>query len=147
DSWNVGKRGEMLLLLGNITEALADFNRSLELKESDWTFYNRGLAHHELNQPAFAQTDFQKAIELMQHDLQAQRDSVQDLFNLAIYYLANGQADLSKQTYQKGLTLEATRASLRAAVQDLSEFLKLFPGHPQATAFYNGLRKKLASAP
>ena len=83
----------------------------------------------------------------MQQDLKAQPDNIQDLFNLALYYLAIHQFDLSKHTYQKALNHKVTRARIRAAVQDLKEFLKLFPGHPQATAFFNGLRKKLESSP
>ncbi len=81
----------------------------------------------------------------MQHDLQAQPDDIQDLFNLAIYYLASGQFDLSGQTYQQGQTRGANHAQIREAAQDLKEFLKLFPGHLQATAFCNGLHKKLES--
>ncbi len=135
----------MSLLLGNATEALADFNRALELKASNWTLYERGNAYRKLDQPSLAQADFQKAIQLVEHDLQTNPDDIRDRFNLALYYLANSQFELSKQTYQQGLTRGATPSQIREAVQDLKEFLKLFPAHPQAMTFYNGLRKKLES--
>ncbi len=147
NSWNVGQRGEQQLLLGNPNEALADFNYSLSLKESDWTFYERGLAHRKLNQSILAQADFQKAIQLVQQGLKTQPDIIQDIFNLALYCLANSQLDLSKQTYRQALNHKITRARICEAVQDLKEFITLFPGHPQATAFYNGLRKKLELSP
>ena len=138
-------RGVTYRQMERYEEALADLTRALELKASHWTLYERGNFYRKLDQPSLAQADFQKAIQLVEHDLQTNPDDIQDRFNLALYYLANSQFELSKQTYQKGLTRGATPSQIREAVQDLKEFLKLFPAHPQAMTFYNGLRKKLES--
>jgi hypothetical protein len=53
-------------------------------------------------------------------------DDVQNLFNLALYYLANHQSDLSKRIYQQGLKHGAKASQIQEAVQDLEEFLKVF---------------------
>ena len=145
DGWAIAICGGTYLLMERYEEALADLSRALELKASHWTLYERGNAYRKLDQPSLAQADFQKAIQLVQHDLQTNPDDIQDRFNLALYYLANSQFELSKQTYQQGLTRRATPSQIREAVQDLKEFLKLFPAHPQAMTFYNGLCKKLES--
>jgi tetratricopeptide (TPR) repeat protein len=145
DAWNFANRGVTYCQMERYEEALADLTHALELKASHWTLYERGNAYRKLDQPSLAQADFQKAIQLVEHNLQTNPDDIQDRFNLALYYLANSQFELSKQTYQKGLTRGATPSQIREAVQDLKEFLKLFPAHPQAMTFYNGLRKKLES--
>ncbi len=129
--------------MGNSTAALTDFNRSLELKENDWTFYERGNAYRKLSQSNLAQADYQTAIQLVQQELQNKPDDFRNLFNLALYYLANNQSDLSKQTYQQGLKRGAKAHRIRIAVQDLNEFLKVFPGHAQASAFCRALQQQL----
>ena len=135
-------------LLGHHEKALTNLNHVIELDpKQEWAIIYRGVTYRLMERYEEARTDFQKAIQLVQQDLQAQPDNVQRLFKLALYYLANNQFNLSKQTYQKGLVHGATHPQILAAVQDLSEFLKLFPGHPQATAFHNGLRKTLEAVP
>jgi tetratricopeptide (TPR) repeat protein len=145
--WAFASRGMTYLKMERYDEALVDLTRAIELKPDDeGLIASRGVAYCKLKQPSLAEADFQKAIQLVQEELQIKPGNIQCLFNLAVCYLANNQFDLSRQTYQQSLKLGANLTQIREAVQDLSEFLKLFPGHSQAIAFHKGLRKKLEEA-
>ncbi len=143
NSWNLTKQGEIRLLLGQFDLAITDFNYSTALRELDWTFYGRGIARLSLNQLRLAKADFKKAIELAIRKYKNQTDNAKNIFNLALYYLADDQVELSKRAYQMGLKQCTKEPIVRAAAQDLKEFLKIFPGHPQGIVFYNRLCNSL----
>jgi hypothetical protein len=53
-----------------------------------------------------------------------------NLFNLALYHLAAAHQEESDRRYTSGLT--APTEWLQMAIDDLDDFLQLFPDHPQA---------------
>jgi tetratricopeptide (TPR) repeat protein len=59
-------RGAAYIGAKRYPEALADLNKALELgvQEPQKAYYDRGLAHENLDDPVSAQLDFQKALEL-----------------------------------------------------------------------------------
>jgi tetratricopeptide (TPR) repeat protein len=87
--------------------------------------------------------NLKEAVRIAEQDSRLHPGNIRLVFVLALYYLANQQFDLSRKAYQNGLNYGATHSQISEAMQDLKEFLKLFPRHPQASTFYNGLRNKV----
>ncbi len=102
-------RGNAYLMRGRDAEALADFNRSIEL-EPDFapSYYNRGSALMHLNRLDEAEADFTRAIELSPE------------FSTA--YLQRGVTRFYQQRYDK-------------AIQDFDRTIELEPR--AADAYYN----------
>ena len=133
DALAIGFRGEVLLQTGKYQDALVDFHRAIELKsDGDWWFYERGLTYLMTQQPELAQQDFAEAIRLAQAKYQEQPENWQNAFNLAIYHLAAGHEREAEQLYQSGAAANLPEHRLRAAINDLRDFLRLFPNHAQA---------------
>ncbi|WP_083786865.1 serine protease [Gloeothece verrucosa] len=58
------ERGSVLAYSGHYQEAIADYNKAIELKPHPWAYNKRGLAYSELEEYQKAIADFNKTIEL-----------------------------------------------------------------------------------
>ncbi|WP_223280102.1 tetratricopeptide repeat protein [Nostoc sp. PA-18-2419] len=131
----IAHRGYTYLMLKLYNEALADFNRAIDLdSDSNWYLYNRALAYQALNQPDKAWADLALAIKLAKQDYEKDAKDWSNAFNLALYYLAAQYHQPAERLYIHVLSQGASSESIREAIQDLNDFLTVFPDHVQATS-------------
>lgn len=105
DAYN--NRGEAYRKSGNFTQAIADYNKALELNPNYVTAYNnRGIAYRRLNNYAQAFADYNKAIEL-------KPDYFFAYYNRAYAYQTLGQYDKALADYNKALELNPNDADAR----------------------------------
>lgn len=139
-------RGATYLIKRRYKEALTDFNRSLELSpEDNWIIFSRGLAYQALGETDKSKNDLANAIQLAHNAYQSNPQKPQDFrncVNLAIYYVAAGNAEQAEKLYRQVLALNIPKDILQGAVRDLDDFLILFPNHAQAYS----MRKLLKAA-
>ena len=125
-------------------EALADFNRAIDLdSDSNWKLYNRALAYLALNQADKARADLLLAIKLAKEDYEKDAKDWNNAFNLALYYLAAQYNQPAEQLYRYVLSQGASLERIHAAIQDLNDFLTIFPNHVQATSIRQLLQSSL----
>ena len=128
-------RGATYRLMGKYEEALNDFNRAIELyPEIDFFYYLRALTFHSLGQTEKVAEDLAKAIELGQKGYESNPTDWENGFNLAIYHLASGDFVAATKLYHEGLAGGASQGILRDAIQDLDQFLGVFPNHAEGLA-------------
>ncbi|MEI1375733.1 tetratricopeptide repeat protein [Nostoc sp. UHCC 0926] len=133
--WAIAHRGQTYLMLKLYNEALADFNRAIDLdSDSNWYLYNRALAYQALNQPDKAWADLALAIKLAKQDYEKDAKDWSNAFNLALYYLAAQYHQPAERLYLHVLSQGASLERIHAAIQDLNDFLTVFPDHMQATS-------------
>ncbi|MEH2314379.1 MAG: tetratricopeptide repeat protein [Nostoc sp.] len=142
--WAIARRGQTYLMLKLYNEALADFNRAIDLdSDSNWKLYNRALAYQALNQPDKAWADLALAIKLAKQHYEKDAKDSSNAFNLALYYLAAQYHQPAERLYlhvlSQGVSLEHTHA----AIQDLNDFLTVFPDHVQAISMRRLLHSSL----
>ncbi len=127
-SWAITCRSEVYLFLNQPEKVTA--TEIPESYEGGWRFYIRALAYLKLSQPEPAETDFQKAIAIAQAAYEKDPIDYQNTFNLALYHLAAAHPEESDRLYTSNLT--APLEWLQMAIDDLDDFLHLFPDHTQA---------------
>ncbi|MEH2170322.1 MAG: tetratricopeptide repeat protein [Nostoc sp.] len=144
DAWAIARRGQTYLMLKLYNEAFADFNYAIDLdSDSNWYLYNRALAYLALNQPDKARTDLVLAIKLAKQHYEKDTKDWRNAFNLALYYLAANYTQPAEQLYRYALSKGASSESIREAIQDLNNFLTVFPDHLQATSMRQLLQSSL----
>lgn len=137
-------RGEVYLLTSKYQEALADLNRAVELDpENDWRLYTRGLIYKALKQLELSQLDFSEAIRLAQKDYEKDGQNQRNTFNLALYHLGADYDEQAKHFYRSALRHNASVWEMREAIQDLKDFLEVFPNHGLARQAYQVLQQAL----
>ncbi|MFN6536114.1 MAG: tetratricopeptide repeat protein [Nostoc sp. EkiNYC01] len=142
--WAIALRGQTYLMLKRYNEALADFNRAIDLDfETDCNLYNRALTYLALNQPEKARTDLVLAINLAKENYKKDHKDWRNAFNLALYYLAAQYNQPAEQLYRYVLSQGASLERIHAAIQDLNDFLTVFPNHVQATSMRQLLQSSL----
>ncbi|MBN3890127.1 MAG: tetratricopeptide repeat protein [Nostoc sp. JL31] len=142
--WAIALRGQTYLMLKLYNEALADFNRAIDLdSDSNWKLYNRALAYLALNQADKARADLLLAIKLAKEDYEKDAKDWNNAFNLALYYLAAQYNQPAEQLYRYVLSQGASLERIHAAIQDLNDFLTIFPNHVQATSIRQLLQSSL----
>jgi tetratricopeptide (TPR) repeat protein len=142
--WAWVQRGAIYLLTRHYDEALVNFNQALTLKPDDeFALAARSVTYRKLKQLPEAKADLSRAIELQRKACQDEPEDTQAIFNLALFYLADEQLEAAQETYRRGLKAGATPVRIREAIQDLDDFIHLFPQHQQAITFRNGLHKRL----
>jgi tetratricopeptide (TPR) repeat protein len=124
-------RSEIYRSMSRYEEAMENFDQALKIDcEWDWAYYLRASAHLQLNKLESAETDFQKAISIANVAYGQRATNYRNTFNLALYYLAADHPEESDRLYTSNLT--APIEWLQMAIDDLNDFLQLFPDHPQA---------------
>jgi len=142
--WAIRERGETYLLIGRYEAALTDFNRIVELDaENDWNLYDRAIAHQTLGHIEQARIDLAQAILLARVKYEKDPEDWRNTFNLALYYLTAAADDQAKHFYRDALRRGAPAPLIRMALQDLADFLTVFPNHKLARAVQQGLQKEL----
>ncbi|MEH1767310.1 tetratricopeptide repeat protein [Nostoc sp.] len=142
--WAIASRGETYLMLKLYNEALADFNRAINLdSESNWRLYNRALAYQALNLADKARADLALAIKLAKQNYEKDAKNWRNAFNLALYYLASHYTQPAEQLYRYAISQNASSESIREAIQNLNDFLTVFPNHVQATSLRQLLQSSL----
>jgi len=142
--WTIGERGETYLLIGKYEEALNDFNRMVELDaEDDLSLYNRAIAHQTLGHIEQARIDLAQAILLARVKYEKDPEHWLNTFNLGLYYLAAAADEQAKHFYRDALRRGAPAPPIRLALQDLADFLTVFPNHKLSRAVQQGLQKEL----
>ncbi|MEH2232090.1 MAG: tetratricopeptide repeat protein [Nostoc sp.] len=140
----IASRGQTYLMLKLYNEALADFNHAIDLDSaSNWKLYNRALAYLALNQADKARADLLFAIKLAKEDYEKDAKDWNNAFNLALYYLAAQYTQPAEQLYRYVLSQGASLERIHAAIQDLNDFLTVFPNHVQATSMRQLLQSSL----
>ncbi|MEH2037480.1 tetratricopeptide repeat protein [Nostoc sp.] len=143
-NWAITSRGQTYLMLKLYNEALVDFNRAIDLdSDSNWKLYNRALAYLALNQADKARADLLLAIKLAKEDYEKDAKDWSNAFNLALYYLAAQYNQPAEQLYRYVLSQGASLERIHAAIQDLNDFLTIFPNHVQATSMRQLLQSSL----
>ena len=142
--WAIANRGETYLMLKLYNEALADFNRAINLdSDDDWYLYNRALAYQALNLADKARADLLLAIKLAKQNYEKDPQNWNNAFNLALYYLAAQYNQPAERFYHHVLSQGASIERIHTAIQDLNDFLTVFPNHLQATSLRQLLQSSL----
>ncbi|WP_242040404.1 tetratricopeptide repeat protein [Anabaena subtropica] len=142
--WAIALRGQTYLLMQRYEEAVKDLNLTISLNvDDDWYLYMRALAYTALQQKDKAQADIAIAIKLAKQGYEQDAKNWCNTFNLAIYYLAAEYTNPAEELYRYGLSHGASLESKREAIQDLNEFLIIFPNHVQAQAMRQLLKSSL----
>ncbi|MBD2437195.1 tetratricopeptide repeat protein [Nostoc sp. FACHB-110] len=142
--WAIANRGETYLLIHRYQEALQDFNLVINLDaDNDWPLYTRSLAYKALQQKDKAQADLALAIKLAQQRYEKDAQNWQNIFNLAIYCLAAENIKPAEDLYNYALSQAASLQSQRNAIQDLKDFLTIFPNHEPAQSMRQLLQSSL----
>ncbi|MEH1865472.1 MAG: tetratricopeptide repeat protein [Nostoc sp.] len=144
DDWSLFKRGSIYFTLQQYNQALADFSHAIDLKSNDdWYLYQRALTYQALNQPDTERTDLALAIKLAKQHYEKNAKDSRNAFNLALYYLAAHYIQPAEQLYRYTLSQGASLERIRIAIQDLNDFLNIFPNHLQATSIQQLLQSSL----
>ncbi|RCJ41975.1 hypothetical protein A6770_35695 [Nostoc minutum NIES-26] len=144
DDWSLINRGYMYLMLKRYNEALADFNCAVDLKsDNDWYLYDRALAYQALNQPDKARADLALAIKLAKQHYEKDTRNWRNAFNLALYYLAVQYTRPAEQLYRYALSQSAASNRIREAIQNLNDYLTVFPNDMQAISMQKLLQSFL----
>lgn len=105
--------------------------------------YDRALTYLALNQANKAQIDLALAIKLAKQHYEKDTKDWRNTFNLALYYLAAHYTQPAEQLYRYTLSQGASLERIRIAIQDLNDFLTVFPNHVQATSMRQLLQSSL----
>ncbi|MBD2383901.1 tetratricopeptide repeat protein [Cylindrospermum sp. FACHB-282] len=133
DHWSLKNRGYTYLILQQYNEALVDFNHAINLKCNDDKYlYARALAYQTLNQADKARADLAVAIKLAKQHYEQDHQDWHNTFNLALYYLAAQYTQPVEKLYRYALSQGASLEGIRAAIQDLNDFLNVFPENVSA---------------
>lgn len=142
--WAIAQRGETYRLMQRYPEALIDFSLAINLDaDNDWLLYIRALAYKALHQKDKAQADLARAIKLAKQSYEKDAKNWQNIFNLAIYYLAVEYPKPAEDLYNYALSHGASLKSKQEAIQDLNNFLTIFPHHEQAQSMRQLLQSSL----
>ncbi|QHG16789.1 hypothetical protein [Nostoc sp. ATCC 53789] len=127
-------------------EAPQDLDRTIGLNrhyQDDWYFYERALTYLALNQPDKARADLALAMKLAKEHYEKDARNWRNSFNLALYYLAAQYNQPAEHLYRHTISQGASLERIRIAVQDLNDFLAVFPNHVQATSMQQLLQSSL----
>ncbi len=128
----ISSRGESYRLMKLYEAALADFEFVVGLEGSDWNYYQRGITYLTLAQTTKAMVDLSEAIRKAKEAYQANPHDWLNGFNLALYYLAANQTTEARRLYQIGLFEKPPLHLIQMAIDDLTDFIALFPDHSDA---------------
>jgi tetratricopeptide (TPR) repeat protein len=143
-AWAILNRGRVYRLIQQYQQAILDFNRAIELDaEDDWYLYERALSYQALNQIPEAQNDLKQAIRLAQQEYSKKPEDWRVIFNLALYYLTIGNIEQARFFYRDAIDRGAPSDRIQVAIEDLEDFLTVFPDHAMAKSARDALKKRL----
>jgi hypothetical protein len=125
---------------------LANGLKAYEEKRYEDAVYNRALVYLALNQPHKAQTVLVPAIKLATEHCKKNPKDWRNAFNLALYYLAAQYTQQADHLYHYVLSKGASSESIGKAIQDLNDFLTVFPNHLQAASMRQLLQSSLTKS-
>ncbi|GBE94769.1 tetratricopeptide repeat protein [Nostoc cycadae] len=142
--WAIASRGELYFLMERYHEALQDFNLAINLDaDNDYYLYTRGLTYKALQQKDKAQADLELAIKIAKQSYEKDAKNWRNTFNLALYYLAAEDPKSAEDLYHYALSQSASLHIKLEAIQDLKDFLTIFPNHVQAQSMRELLQSSL----
>ena len=127
-------RANTYRFLKNYDKALADFDRSLQIKEYALTYYNRGALHDEKGDNDGAISDYSRAIELSPTYAEA-------FNNRGLSFQKKGSFDLALQDFAKAISINqkdgvyyfnraniySKKSNYSLAVEDYTRAVVIFP--------------------
>ena len=126
--WAVARRGMTHRQRGEYEAALADFDKAVELNpDSNWYYYLRAITWRIVDPQSPWRDGLNQAIFLAAATRQAKPADLQNLFNLALYFMAQGDEAAAEALYCEALDQQPAAPTLREAINDLDEYLRLFP--------------------
>ncbi|HLP88833.1 MAG TPA: tetratricopeptide repeat protein [Nostocaceae cyanobacterium] len=144
DAQIFANRGDIYLILKQYDQALTDFNQTIELNSNNnWYLYSRALVYKALNQVNKAQADLTQAVKRAKPSFEKEPKNWNNTFNLAIYYLAAQHYQSAEKLYKYALANGATPDKIKEAIQDLKDFLTIFPDNLQAQTMQKLLQSYL----
>ena len=117
-------------------------DQAIELQPSGWKYYQRALTRCALDPTSDWKTDLERAIALAEEQHRADPTDLNNLFNLAVYRVTQGDEAAAEALYRECLAAGPTAPTLRDAIGDLDDYLRLFPDDEAAAR----LRALLAAA-
>lgn len=120
-------RGVTYQQMGRHDRALTDFDRAIVLEPHDRPIYTRALAYRALKNDAAAVVDLSAAIDRAREAEVEAPDDWQNKLNLALYILVSGDCATAVGRYQAALDAGIREGYARDALQDLDDYLHLFP--------------------
>jgi tetratricopeptide (TPR) repeat protein len=139
-------RGKMYVLLGNVAAAFGDYDHAVALEpHNDWTFYHRAILSQALGRDVQAQADLDTAMALSRPLYEDNARDWPNTFNLALYSLAADQGAEAARLQGEALAAGPPPAVLAEAMQDLEDFLRLFPQHARALAQRQALAQYISA--
>lgn len=137
-------RLEIFSKLNLQNEYLVDLNSLLTIKLiQEKIVYMRALAYKSLNQIEPARVDLDLAISSAQQRYVQGLEHPANTFNLALYYLAIGNIEQARFFYRDAIDRGAPSDRIQVAIEDLEDFLTVFPDHTMAKAARDALKKRL----
>ena len=143
DAWAYVLRGVTYRLMKRYNEALQDLTRAIELDPNDWWLYERSLVWRCLGRIEDARTDLVQAVERALRAREENPNDWRNTLNLALYYLAIGDAEQAERLYQEACAGGAPPLLIREAMQDIDDFLTVLPNHDKAKAMRAMLQQHL----
>lgn len=140
NTYALSYRQQLHKIFGNYEQSITDITRMIELEPSSWYFYERGLAYQILEETNAAKADFNVAIQTVEQELKAEDKYWRNHFNLALYHLANEDFVEADKMYKKVEAGQIPSDAIQMAIEDLEDYLKLFPLHSQARSALDYLR-------
>ncbi|MBN4003972.1 ATP-binding protein [Nostoc sp. LPT] len=125
---------------------LANGLKAYEEKRYEDAMYNRALVYLALKQPAKARTCLIPAIKLATEHYKKDTKDWRNAFNLALYCLAAQYTQQADHLYHYALSKGASSESIAKAIQDINDFLTVFPDHLQATSIQQLLQSCLTKS-
>ena len=127
--WAFDYQGRTYLALRRYDAALINFEQAVELDpQNDWYRYQCATMQRFLDPTSDWRADLDRAVTLAETQHRADPTDLQNLFNLAVYRVAQGDAAAAEALYRQGLDAGPAAPTLRDAIRDLDEHLRLFHG-------------------
>ena len=126
------QRGNVLLLLGKMGEAIEIYSKAIELNPHHaFAYNNRGTVHHRNHEVNKALEDYGKAIQL-------KNDYAEAYYNRGTVYDENGKIDLALKDYDKVIKFNPRLARVYShrgnAYQEKNEIDRAIKEHSKAIA-------------
>ena len=132
-AWVVGLKGKALLYLGKSEESIEYLKAVVELFElSTWKKYLYSLALLKSGDVQEAKMQLDRAIDIAASSRDEDPTNFDNAFNLALYYVAHQMHQKAHTLYKNNVEEGASSTFISIAINDLYEYLKLFPDNQEA---------------